>query len=115
MNNSAYLVLTTCPSHEEAMQIAKILVEQQLAACVNIIPAMTSVYRWQDEVQHEQECQLLIKTQHRVLDELHDCVMEWHPYDVPEWLIIEISNSLADDLSGTGNAYLKWLNDSIKK
>lgn len=96
------VVLMTAGSQEEAEKIAASLVRTMLAACVNIIPGITSVYRWEDEIQRDQEWLLLAKTRRDILDELARHVKELHSYDVPEVIALPIV--------GGSEAYLRWLN-----
>jgi periplasmic divalent cation tolerance protein len=95
------IVLTTWPAEGHAVQMAETLVEERLAACVNVLPAMESVYRWQDEVERAAERQVVIKTTRRVLDALRERMRTLHPYDVPEFLVVPIT--------GGGEAYLRWV------
>ena len=101
------LVLCTCPDNESALNIARKLVGEQLAACVNVIPALTSVYEWQDEVVVDQEVQLVIKTVKGKLGQAQRCVEQIHPYELPEWLVI-------DNLSGS-DAYLNWIRSNLNE
>ena len=95
------LVLTTVPSADLGEQIGRSLVESGLAACVNVLPPMVSVYRWKGAVQRDVECQLIIKTVRARVDDVHAHVTQQHPYDLPEFLVVAI-----DD----GNpAYLAWV------
>ena len=100
------LVLTTCGSREEAHRIANQLVEQRLAACVNIVPQIESVYRWQDEVETATEWLLLIKTTTTLFERLREAVLKLHSYDVPECIEVEIEDGSA--------AYLEWIANSVK-
>ncbi|HWF05164.1 MAG TPA: divalent-cation tolerance protein CutA [Candidatus Angelobacter sp.] len=103
--SNARVVLTTTGSHDEARKIAYALVEQRLAACVNIVPLVESVYRWQDKVETAMEWLLLIKTQAESFDRLRDAVKELHSYDLPECVMLEIA---------AGNEeYLKWIAESV--
>jgi periplasmic divalent cation tolerance protein len=99
------LVLTTCGSLEEARSIARALVERQLAACVNIVPQIESIYRWKDEVETSMEWLLLIKTTADVVGRLHEALTELHSYELPE--CIEIS------IEGGSAAYLDWIGQSV--
>ena len=100
------LILTTCGSLEEARSIAHALVERQLAACVNIIPQIESVYRWKDEVETATECLLLIKTTEGVVDRTREALTELHSYEIPECIEIAIE---------AGNAaYLEWIGESVR-
>ena len=99
------IVLTTASSHDEAKRIAKALVEGQLAACVNLVGGVESIYRWQGEVEEAAEVLLLIKTNVEKLEALETAVRRLHSYEVPEFLIFEVNGGSA--------AYLKWLDDSL--
>jgi len=100
------LVLTTCGSREEAQQIARALVERRLAACVNIVPNIDSVYRWMGKVETATEWLLLIKTSAAVFERLRAALQDLHSYDVPECIEISIENG--------GAAYLEWIAESLK-
>jgi len=94
------LVLCTVPDEATAQNLAKGLVEERLAACVNAIPGLTSVYRWQGKVEIDSEVQLLIKTRRGRFDELAKWLEANHPYDVPE--IIALAAEQVSD------SYLAW-------
>ena len=95
------LVYCTCPDAESARRIADSLVEQHLAACVNILPGVASVYRWKGETHHDQEHLLMVKTRRERLDELKVHVVMQHPYELPEIIAVEIAAGL--------DAYLSWI------
>jgi periplasmic divalent cation tolerance protein len=99
------IVLTTAGSEEEARQIARHLVEQKFAACVNIVPGIESIYRWQGKVESAREWLLLIKTTSDKFVEVRDAITELHSYDLPECVALAI-----DDGSGE---YLEWIADSV--
>jgi len=99
------IVLITVGSLEEAEKIAQALVERMLAACVNIIPSVTSVYRWQDEVQRDSEVLLIVKSRRDVFEQLTGCVKELHSYEIPEIIALPI---VAGDVD-----YLRWLDSSV--
>ena len=99
------LVLTTCGSAEEARRIAQELIERRLAACVNIVPQIESVYRWQGEVESATEWLLIIKTTAEAFDKLRDAIEKLHAYEVPECIELAI-----EDGSGT---YLDWIGSSV--
>jgi periplasmic divalent cation tolerance protein len=95
------IVLTTTGTQEEARKIAHALVERRLAACVNLVPHLESVYRWQDKVESAQEWLLLIKTQADLFERVRDAVIELHSYDLPECVMLEV---------GAGSReYLDWI------
>ena len=97
----AVLVLTTVPSMDVAEAIARALVEARLAACVNVLPAMVSVYRWKGEIQRETEHQLIIKTARARLPALEEQLAQLHPYDLPELLVLQVEDG--------DPAYLSWV------
>ena len=97
----AVLALTTLPPAADADSFARTLVEQRLAACVTVFPVMQSTYRWQGSVHRDDERQVVIKTWRDRLDLLEARVKSLHPYDVPEWLVL--------DAASGGDAYLDWL------
>jgi periplasmic divalent cation tolerance protein len=100
------IVLSTAASEEEARKIAQHLVEVCLAACVNIVPRIESVYRWQGKVESSQEWLLLIKTSVEKFPAVRDAIRELHSYEVPECIAVRIED-------GSGE-YLKWLDDCLK-
>lgn len=97
----AVLVLTTVPSADLGTALARSLVAARLAACVNVLPPMTSIYRWQGELQHDTECQVIIKTVRPRLDAVRALVREAHPYELPEFVVVPIETGDA--------AYLAWV------
>lgn len=99
-----YLVLNTCPDGETARRLAEALVEEKLAACVNILPGLSSVYRWKGAVEHEAEHLLLIKTTAGRYPELEQAIRARHPYEVPEIIALPLSAGSAP--------YLDWVSDS---
>jgi periplasmic divalent cation tolerance protein len=99
------IVLTTTGSEEEARKIARYVVEQQLAACVNVISHVESVYRWQGKVESNKEWLLLIKTSTEKFPAVRDAVRALHSYQLPECVSISIDDGSAE--------YLEWLADSL--
>ena len=99
------IVLTTTPDADEAASFARGIVEAKLAACVQILPKMTSVYFWEGKVQSEPEHLLLIKTLEEKFDELSDFIRKDHSYDVPEIFALR-----AEDVSA---GYLEWMADYL--
>ena len=95
------LCLSTCPDPETAAKIARTLVEERLAACVNRLPDIKSTYRWQGEIHEDNEVLLVIKTTGERLDALRERLAELHPYALPELVAMEIADGLP--------AYLEWL------
>jgi len=100
------LVLTTCGSLDEARSIAQTLVERQLAACVNLVPQIESVYRWKGEVETATEWLLVIKTTADAFNRLREALSELHSYDLPECIEIAIEDG--------GAAYLMWIGESVR-
>ncbi|MBE0615026.1 MAG: divalent-cation tolerance protein CutA [Burkholderiales bacterium] len=95
------LVLTNMPDRAGAEKLAAILIEQRLAACVNILAACESVYRWQGEIQHDAEHPLLIKTTQDRYAELEAAIRANHPYELPEIIAVPVVRGLP--------AYLSWV------
>ncbi len=100
------LVLTTCPDEQIAKNIAQHLVTEKLAACVNILPKITSIYHWQGEIQCDNEVQLLIKTASEKFAQLNTRINELHPYDVVEVIALNIQQG--------DNHYLNWIRECLK-
>jgi periplasmic divalent cation tolerance protein len=98
------LVMTTLPAEADAGAFAHALVAARVAACVNLLPAMESIYWWKGQIEHETERQLLIKTSRARVSALWDRVREMHPYDVPEFIVLPIVDG--------HDAYLRWLGES---
>ena len=98
------LVLSTVGADFDARGLAHALVEARVAACVNIVPAIHSVYRWEGKVAGDDEQLLLIKTTADRLDALREELFKRHPYDVPEFVVIRIE---------TSDAYGAWLLESV--
>ena len=96
----AIVVLTTLGADADAAALARTLVDERLAACVNVLPVMLSVYRWKGVVEQEREQQLVIKTAASRVAALEARVRELHPYDLPEFLVLSASGS---------RAYLEWI------
>jgi periplasmic divalent cation tolerance protein len=101
------VVLITVPGHEEATRLAEGLVEEHLAACVNIVPVVESIYRWQGEIQHDKECLLICKTGDTRWSALKDWVLKNHSYDVPEIIRLPIAEG--------SDTYLQWIRDCLEK
>ena len=99
------IVLTTSGSEDEARRIATHLVENQLAACVNLMPRVESIYRWQGKVESNREWLLLIKTTAVKFTGVRDAIRELHSYELPECIAITIEDGSAD--------YLQWLEQSV--
>ena len=96
------IVICTFPDPETARRIGRELVERRLAACVNLLPGIESIYRWQDQVEEAGEVLAMIKTTR--YGELEEALRELHPYEVPEIIALPVEKGLP--------AYLQWLADS---
>jgi len=100
------MVIVTTSKLEEAEHIAKMLVKKSLAACVNIVPKIRSIYRWEGKVEHSRETLMIIKTVESKVKKLKKQIKKLHSYDVPEIIVLKI-----DD--GDDN-YLDWINSVVK-
>jgi periplasmic divalent cation tolerance protein len=98
------IVLTTFPADGDPEPLARTLVDERLAACVNVLPPMRSFYRWEGKVDQAMEHQLIIKTTAARADQVQARIASLHPYDVPELLVLP--------LAGGGERYLQWLQAS---
>lgn len=104
---NAVIVLTTVSADFDARSLARELVEQRLAACVNIVAGVTSMYRWQGSVSEDGEQLLVIKTVDGNLHDLREALFARHPYEVPEFVVLPIA-SMSD-------AYGAWLLESATR
>ncbi|PYR73179.1 MAG: divalent-cation tolerance protein CutA [Acidobacteria bacterium] len=104
MNPEYVLVLTTLPGDADAPSFAQALVAERLAACVNVLPPMQSVYRWEGRVERETERQVIIKTTRDRTLALWERVRELHPFEVPEFIVLPIVDG--------NDAYLRWIGES---
>jgi len=102
--NSAVAVLVTCANEEQGASIARSLVAERLAACVNLVDGIRSIYRWRDQLEDDRETLLLVKTRTQLLARLERRVRELHPYEVPEVMALRFY--------GGSKPYLDWLLDS---
>ncbi len=104
----AYIVVyITTPNLETAEKLADILVEKKLAACVNIVKDIKSVYFWQGNIEREPECLMIIKTREDVFDSLVETVKKNHPYTVPEIIAMQI-------IKGS-ESYLNWIDETLNR
>lgn len=99
------VVLTTAGTAEEANKIAEALVDRRLAACVNVVGPIASVYRWKEKVERAQEWLLVIKTTAGVADTVGDAIKELHSYELPECVVLPID--------GGSEAYLEWVGENV--
>jgi periplasmic divalent cation tolerance protein len=97
----AIVVLVTTPTPERAAEIARALVEERLAACGNVLPAIRSIYRWEGKVQDEAEALLVLKTTRARFEALRERVLALHPYQVPEIIALPVEAGSAP--------YLGWI------
>ena len=100
------IVLTTLGAQTDAAAFARVLVDERLAACVNILPVMTSVYRWKGTIEEDREQQLVIKTTSDRVEALEARFRELHPYELPEFLVVAVTDGSA--------GYLAWLEESTE-
>jgi len=101
------VVLVTCGSEEEGLKIARSLVEDRFAACVSLVPAVRSIYRWEGKIWDEEEWLLIIKTQKHRIEELEKNVKALHSYSVPEIISLPIIQGAP--------SYLDWLEEMTRK
>jgi periplasmic divalent cation tolerance protein len=99
------IVLTTIGADADAAAIARTLIAERLAACVNILPPMTSVYRWKGNVEEDREQQMVIKTAPARVADLQARLRQLHPYELPEFLVLDATGS---------EAYLAWVGESAR-
>ena len=103
--NQELIAFVTTANHEEALRLAENLVSERLCACVNILPAIESVYSWEGKVSKDQETLLIIKTTGERYEELQRRILELHSYTTPEIIAAKIERG--------SNAYLEWLRQSV--
>ena len=103
--SKAIVVLTTIDSREAGERLARALVDHKAAACVQVLPGMTSIYRWNDNVETSSEVLLLIKTTEAAFERVETIIRELHSYETPEILSLAVENGSHD--------YLEWLRRSI--
>ncbi|HUY82185.1 MAG TPA: divalent-cation tolerance protein CutA [Acidobacteriaceae bacterium] len=101
----ARIALTTAGSIEEARNLARALVERRVAACVNLIPSLTSMYRWQGAIEETAEVLLLIKTTAEQLPAVETALRELHSYEVPELIALHVESA--------SQPYLDWLVNNV--
>jgi periplasmic divalent cation tolerance protein len=107
MADEFVVVLMTLPAEGDSATFASALVEDRLAACVNVLPPMQSIYRWTDGVEQETERQLVIKTTRARVAALWERVRQLHPYDVPEFVVLPVVDG--------NDAYLRWIADATRR
>lgn len=97
-----YTLFSTFPSIEIAREVARVLVEKKLVACVNLVPAVESIYEWEAKICEENEVLAMMKAPKSNLSKLEETLVQLHPYDIPEIIVLEIK--------GGYQPYLEWLN-----
>lgn len=100
------IAFCTCNNLDTAKKLAELVVEQKLAACVNILPNIYSVYAWNDKVEQSEEVMMILKTPENLIEDLKQTIISNHPYDVPEFICLNITDG--------HQPYLDWLNTSTK-
>ncbi|MGY8640021.1 MAG: divalent-cation tolerance protein CutA [Verrucomicrobiales bacterium] len=95
------IVLCTFPDLDKARQIGTLLVESQLAACVNLVPQVESIYQWNGETRRDSEVLAIFKTHEFLISKLEAELIERHPYDVPEFLVLPVDSG--------AEGYVKWI------
>ena len=103
---SAIVIYSTCPDIESAERISRHIVEQRMAACVNLIPGITSIYTWDGNIQRDQEVLLVMKSTKDRFDDIQNLISDEHPYDLPELIAVPITESSPD--------YLEWIKQCTK-
>lgn len=103
----ALVVYITAPNEDEAAKIAKILVEERLAGCVNIVRDIRSIYSWQGKIEDDREVLMIVKTRLRLFNALTEKVKELHSYSVPEVIAIPVVDGSED--------YIKWLKEATSQ
>lgn len=103
MRNGEIVILCTVPNEDIASNIAKVLVEEKLAACVNIVPGLLSVYSWKGEICRDRELLCIIKSREELFEKIESAIKRNHPYEVPEIIALPIIKGHAP--------YLAWIHD----
>jgi periplasmic divalent cation tolerance protein len=104
--DAAVIVLTTWPAKNDPAAMARTLVGERLAACVNVLPEMQSTYRWKDDIEVAGERQIVIKTTETRVTELEARLQALHPYEVPEFLVVAVTSG--------SDSYLTWLRNAVR-
>ena len=101
------IVLVSCPEAKTAETVATALINEKLAACVNILHGMTSIYRWQGATERSEECLLIIKTEMEKIPDLEPRLLELHPYDTPEFVVL--------DTLYVNQRYADWVESAVTR
>jgi periplasmic divalent cation tolerance protein len=104
-SSGVFVVLVTVPDVDSGVILARRVVQERLAACGNVIPGLTSVYRWEGEVQEDSEALVLFKSTGAAIEALKRRVAELHPYEVPEFLAVPVTDGHAP--------YLRWVQGEV--
>jgi periplasmic divalent cation tolerance protein len=104
--SSIIVVLTTLPAETDAVAFGRTLIEEKLAACVNVLPPMTSIYRWQGQIEDAREQQVVIKTTADRIPTLEARLRTLHPYEVPEFVLLPAA--------AASDAYGSWVRESVR-
>ena len=104
--NNFIVIFCTVKEKKEAEKIAKDIVKNKLAACVNIIEGLTSIYEWEGSICNESECLMIIKTRQILFNELKDSILSQHSYDIPEIISLPVNDGL--------DSYLNWIQQNTK-
>ena len=99
------IVLSTCPDQASAEALATRLVESKLAACVNVVPGITSIYQWKGKTEKGQELLLVIKSKPDVFESVKNAILEQHPYELPEIISIPLLNGFSN--------YFSWIDENV--
>jgi len=100
------IILSTTPNIEEAKNIAKILIEKKLAACINIIPKIISIYEWENSIQNDAEAMMIIKTSDEMAEKAKNTILELHSYTLPEVIFLDVNDGNQD--------YINWVLNQVK-
>lgn len=106
MKHKIIIALSTCPDLARGRAMAEELVETGLAACVNLVPGLVSVYRWEDNTQADPECLMIIKTTEEAVGSIREWIRQRHPYELPELVAVPVIDGLP--------AYLDWVADAVR-
>jgi periplasmic divalent cation tolerance protein len=100
------IIYCTCPDIETAANISRLLISQHMAACVNQVQGITSIYEWEGKIEENKEVLLLIKSTEERFDLIQQLILEEHPYELPELIAVPVSKGLPD--------YLDWIKQCTK-
>lgn len=101
------IILNTCPDQDQANRLANVLIDKNLAACVNIVPGLTSIYKWKGKIQTGTEVLLIIKTRSDCYAGIESTIRSQHPYELPEIISVPLENGLKN--------YLDWIDNATGK